>query len=107
MTRNKLRGHPIYNDGEQWRYRDTNEPTVDQCKSRPCGHCTLLRTPEGHDGCLGILPGVLNACCGHGDVGEAYVQLSNGTRFAGQNALKWQRQQRSQKRNPNEWWAKR
>lgn len=69
---NRLRGHPIHYDGAVWRYVDTDEPTVGNRRS--CGHCGLPDTPEGHDGCLGTLPGVTNACCGHGEPGEAYMQ---------------------------------
>ncbi len=42
-----------------------------------CGHCGLKRTPEGHDGCIGKLKGVMNACCGHGDSSIAYVQFDH------------------------------
>ena len=42
-----------------------------------------------HDGCLGTLPGVVNACCGHGTDGEAYVSLDDGRRLAGLDALGW------------------
>lgn len=42
-----------------------------------CGHCGLKRTPEGYDGCLGTIPGVMNACCGHGDENIAYVQFNH------------------------------
>lgn len=52
-----------------------------------CGHCGLSRATEGHDGCVGTLPGVMNACCGHGEVGMAYVQYEDGTRVAGVDAL--------------------
>lgn len=40
-----------------------------------CKHCTLKRTPAGHDGCIGTLLGVANACCGHGEDNTAYVQF--------------------------------
>lgn len=48
-----------------------------------CTQCGLRRTAEGHDGCLGTLPGnVMNACCGHSGHAEgAYIQygrLVNG-----------------------------
>lgn len=82
-----LRGHPIYHDGEQWRYTDTDEPTVETWASRPCGACGQAFTPEGHDPCLGTLPGVQNACCGHGHSSEAYVQLNNGTIIDGEEAI--------------------
>lgn len=54
-----------------------------------CGQCGLSRTPEGHDGCLGTLPGnVMNACCGHKGAGEgAYIQYWDGTRIADDEAL--------------------
>ena len=40
-----------------------------------CGKCKKGPTKEGHDGCLGTLPGVMNACCGHGDINDAYVMF--------------------------------
>lgn len=84
-ARSHLRGHPIYWDegDEEWRYEDTDEPTADTWEGRPCGHCGEHATPEGHDPCLGTLPGVRNACCGHGDRGEAYVVFEGGFRIAG------------------------
>jgi len=40
-----------------------------------CAICKLTPTPEGHDGCLGTLPGpIMNACCGHGRDSQAYIQ---------------------------------
>lgn len=75
-----LRGHPIAWDAlrERWIYCDTREPTVETWRGRPCGHCGQHATPEGHDACLGTLPGVTNACCGHGNDAEAYVQRPDG-----------------------------
>lgn len=82
-ARGQLRGHPMYFDGEVWRYEDTGEPTADGWRDRPCGECDRHPTPEGHDPCLGELPGVRNACCGHGDRREAYVQFENGVTIRG------------------------
>ena len=59
------------------RYCDTGERVSDN-PWRACGHCNRENTPEGHDPCLGTLPGVMNACCGHGDTADAYVQFVNG-----------------------------
>lgn len=40
-----------------------------------CAKCLLGPTQEGHDGCLGELPWpVMNACCGHGNDRQAYIQ---------------------------------
>lgn len=88
-TTSKLRGHEIYWDGEArvWRYSDTREPTAETWQDRPCGHCGRQNTVEGHDGCLGTLPGVANACCGHGDVGSAYIQYPDGTVVSGIDAI--------------------
>ncbi len=70
----KWRGHPIEESAPGvWVYTDTQTP-VSEWPDRPCGHCGLANTPEGHDACLGTLPGVSNACCGHGGPG-AYVQM--------------------------------
>jgi len=54
-----------------------------------CGHCGKRRTPEGHDGCIGTLDNVMNACCGHGEDNVAYVQFWDGTCIRGQEALKY------------------
>lgn len=73
-----LRGHPIeLRDGE-WYYVDTGEPTATTWRDRPCGHCGLPNRDDGHDACLGELPGVVNACCGHGDPRDAYLQFKGG-----------------------------
>lgn len=41
-----------------------------------CQACGVTRPKEGNvpDPCLGLLPGVRNACCGHGSRWRAYVQ---------------------------------
>lgn len=86
-TQGFLRGHPIeYREG-RWVYVDTGEPTVETWRDRPCGHCGLHNTPEGHDGCLGVLPGVMSTCCGHGDAQRAYVQWPTRERVGGVEAL--------------------
>lgn len=82
----QLRGWPIVLTDGEWRWQDTGEPTAGPRRS--CGHCGLADTPEGHDGCLGTLPGVMNACCGHGDTAEAYVQYPDGRRIAGEQATR-------------------
>ena len=95
MSLSYHRGHLIYmtqGDGQLvprlpnivWRYWDNGEPT--ETTNRPCGHCGIFKTEEGHDPCLGTLPGVMNACCGHGRSESTYVQLADGTRLSGQDA---------------------
>lgn len=63
MTTSYLRGHEIYYDGKDWRYKDNNQIADD---SRPCKRCGRLPTPEGYDACLGYIKGAFSACCGHG-----------------------------------------
>lgn len=48
-----------------------------------CDHCHLPGRSDGADQCLGWLPGVMNACCGHGDLRTAYVQFSPWFRISG------------------------
>lgn len=81
-----LRGHPMEFVDNEWVYSDTHESTVDTWEERPCGHCGLHNTPEDHDGCLGTLPGVMNACCGHGNINDAYVQFEDGVIVRRKNA---------------------
>lgn len=73
----RIRGHGITCDGERWVYADDGSP-VD--RKRPCARCGRMPTPEGYDACLGELPDVLNACCGHGfdDVQRGYVHEDGG-----------------------------
>lgn len=53
-----------------------------------CAKCNKGPTIEGHDGCLGTLPGnIMNACCGHGNDSQAYIQYFCGKRIAGDEAV--------------------
>jgi hypothetical protein len=75
-----MHGHKMrYNyDTECWYYVDTGEILHPHAKpTRPCPKCGLRPTEEGHDGCLGTLPGVRWACCGHGVEG-AYLVWNDG-----------------------------
>lgn len=56
-----------------------------------CAKCGKEPTEEGHDGCIGTLPEkeVMNACCGHGQDGQAYVQFWDAPRMSGQEAIKY------------------
>ena len=87
MPTSHWRGNPIYFDSEigEWRYEQDGALVKEIDK--PCGLCGRDRTPEGHDPCLGTLPGVVNACCGHGNPEEAYVQFENGIEIRGFNTI--------------------
>jgi len=80
-----LRGHPIFFNKGEWFYADSGAPTAGN--ERKCGHCGKENSKEGHDGCLGTLPGVMNACCGHGVIDEAYIQLSPEKCLRGEEAI--------------------
>lgn len=73
------RGHKIYYNGSDWRYVDNNEPMV---RNRPCKKCGLkpleLDSEMGNnvDACLGVLEGVISACCGHG-VEDGYIMYED------------------------------
>lgn len=58
---------------------------------RLCPKCAQMRTPDGHDPCIANLSNVMNACCGHGDDVDAYVQFKNGKCIRGNLALIYQR----------------
>lgn len=63
-----------------------------------CAHCGLSCGPSGEDPCIENLPGAMNACCGHGDPEEAYIQFSPTHRIGGQEA--WDRQQAMKAADP-------
>lgn len=85
-----FRGHEIrQNDQGEYYYPDTGELVSETWKERGCGFCGLPDTPEGHDGCLGAIPGLLNACCGHGRIEDAYLQVEGGMEIRGQDAVHW------------------
>ena len=70
MITSHSRGHLIYFDGENWRYKDNKEINEDK---RPCKKCGRMPTIEGYDACLGNIDGAVSACCGHG-VENAYIK---------------------------------
>ncbi len=55
-----------------------------------CAHCDRTCGPSDDDPCIEALPGVMNACCGHGKPENAYVQFSPTHRIGGQEAFDWQ-----------------
>lgn len=84
-----LRGSEIELIEGEWVYSDTKESTRLTWKERPCGHCGLHNTTEDHDGCLGVLPDVINACCGHGRTSDSYVQFNDKSIIRDIEAINW------------------
>ena len=76
-----FRGHStIFLDGV-WVYMDTKERAGFGYEVRPCKKCGLVFEGSNMgdtDPCLGELPGVDNACCGHGIRAESYIRFKNG-----------------------------
>jgi len=69
-------GHIIKwnNKTKKWHYKDGKLAT----EFRKCPKCGKLPTNKGHDACLSNLPGIKNACCGHG-VEDGYLEFEDGT----------------------------
>ena len=101
VAKSYIRGNEILasENGEDWIFLDTGELVHETHKERTCGRCGKLPTPEGHDACLGTLPGVMNACCGHGNVEEAYIQFLDGFSVGGKDAKVIQRILKKQRRD--------
>ena len=85
LAKSNLRGHTVLFVGGEWVYEDTRTATVGE--DRCCAACGEGRTKEGHDGCLGTIKGAKNACCGHGDAEDAYLQYEDGSCIRGNEAL--------------------
>ena len=75
MATSTYRGHKIHSSpSENWYFTETGQRVSDNPDIQ-CKHCDKPNHPNGHDGCLGELPFVNNACCGHGELGMTYVQF--------------------------------
>lgn len=80
------RGHPTKAVNGIWYFVDTNTRVKDD-KRRACGRCGQAPTAEDHDACLGTLPFVRNACCGHGSKKAVYIQWHSGKCVRGNLAM--------------------
>lgn len=87
MVKSKWRGHNILFYNEAWYYTEDNV-LVSEDPKRKCKYCGLDNRPDDdHDPCLGELPGVRNACCGHGNINEAYIEFSDRTIIRGKDTI--------------------
>lgn len=75
-------GHKIVFNAEtgKWQYEDTGEEIENNYRS--CVRCGRDNI-NGDDACLGHLPSVKFACCGHG-VNDGYIWFENGVHISGQ-----------------------
>lgn len=70
---------------KKWLYADNEAPIDDEI--RPCVKCGCIQEKGQPDTCLGTLPGVKFACCGHGDINGAYITFENGVTVRGFNRV--------------------
>jgi hypothetical protein len=62
----------------KWSFSDTGETfECGHIPERPCVRCGKMALETGEDACLGHIPGVQAACCGHG-VEEGYINYEDG-----------------------------
>ena len=71
-ARSSQRGNPIEYDNKRWIYSDDKSPISVE---RPCVRCGELPTKEGYDACLGYIPNMKSACCGHGVESPIMMEL--------------------------------
>lgn len=69
-------GNKIYWDEKLKIWKHTDGSGINKIKV--CPKCNKLPNKDGSDACLNKLPGVKNACCGHG-VSDGYIQFTNNT----------------------------
>lgn len=86
MIDSQFRGHHIIEVDGEWFY-ESGALVSENWLTRGCGYCGKADSPEGHDACLGTLPLLMNACCGHGVVRDTYVQFRNGATIQGRIAI--------------------
>lgn len=98
-AQSKLNGHEVIIINDEWLYKDDKTPTVNN--DRACGNCNKEKIIDGfeeYDGCIGKLSGnVMNACCGHGDEDDAYVQFNDESRISGAEAIEFMNKQKGSK----------
>ncbi len=85
-ARSHFRGHSIIWKNGEWLYEDTEEKSGFDGVIRPCLKCGKIFNGSNigkADPCLGELPGVDNACCGHGIREDSYIRFKNGVIIKG------------------------
>ncbi len=79
-------GVAVTDDNSDLFYVDTGKLATGE---RPCGSCGLV-ADEGYvpDPCIGMIPGVRAACCGHGDPSQAYIWWASGATSRGDACIR-------------------
>lgn len=65
---------------EDFQDKEGHAPCRDYLETRVCHKCDKEwdATPNDPDPCWGMLPGVVSACCGHGEY-PGYIKFEDGT----------------------------
>lgn len=86
------RGNKIVTfDGQAWVYANDGSPLDESRPCVQCGQCAPDR--DLPDPCLGWLPGVRFACCGHGVPGQEYVRTDAGVLY--ESVAEWRAEEGS------------
>lgn len=83
MLKSFRHGHPIIWKEKKWVYEDNEIPIEEE--NRSCAYCE--KQIEEYDPCLGKLPGVASACCGHGQPKRSHIMFENGVLIQGFNVI--------------------
>ena len=79
VVQSYLRGHELIMKDGKWVYADDlSDIPANGGKLRPCKQCGRSHELTDADPCLGVLPGVKQACCGHGKQNQSYIIFKNG-----------------------------
>jgi len=81
MNLNYLMGHGVYMADDMLIARNSRGQFINIDKLK-CTKCKKKATKDGQDPCIANLPGVTDACCGHGRH-EGYIVFENGVKITG------------------------
>jgi hypothetical protein len=83
-----LYGREIYYIGNEWCWAEDMTPIGMPWRVCPhCGKYPLEDHEDPPDPCMGWVPGIRYACCGHGNIEEAYVLLESDELYSGYDAI--------------------
>lgn len=86
----EARGQKLVLANHTWFIKETGEEYTDGvARQLQCSKCGEKPTELGHDPCIANLEGVRFACCGHGNIEQAYIMFDNedSTIIRGQEAI--------------------
>ena len=66
MVTGYIFGNKAFYDQDSQTFRWLDDGLEVEGNPRPCPQCGQLPNENGHDPCIGTIPGVVSACCGHG-----------------------------------------